>query len=94
MGDPEPEPIVDESAGASPEVELEPEPSDLAKSVEEGNKVLRRYDECQRPGVSNSSHLVRAALPSRPSLTTSRPVQSTRSTPVPTGPSKQRVPDR
>jgi hypothetical protein len=27
-GDPEPEPIVDEVAGASPEVELEPEPSD------------------------------------------------------------------
>jgi hypothetical protein len=66
----------------------------MAKSVEEGNKVLRRYDECQRPSVSNSSHLVCAALPSRPSLTTSRPVQSTRSTPVPTGPSKQRVPDR
>jgi len=28
MGDPEPEPIADEVAGASPEVELEPEPSD------------------------------------------------------------------
>jgi hypothetical protein len=27
-GDPEPEPIADEVAGASPEVELEPEPSD------------------------------------------------------------------
>jgi len=27
-GDPELEPVADESAGASPEVELEPEPSD------------------------------------------------------------------
>jgi len=28
MGDPEPEPVVDEVAGAAPEVELEPEPLD------------------------------------------------------------------
>jgi hypothetical protein len=66
----------------------------MAKSVEEGNKVLRRYDERRRPGMSTSSHLVRAALPSRPSPTASRPVQGTRSTPAPTGPSKHRVPDR
>jgi hypothetical protein len=66
----------------------------MAKSVEEGNKVLRRYDECWRPGMSTSSHLVRAALPSCPSPTASQPVQGTRSTPAPTGPSKHRVPDR
>jgi hypothetical protein len=66
----------------------------MAKSVEEGNKVLRCYDEHRQPGVSNSSHPVRVALPSRPSPTASRPVQSTRSMPAPTGPSKHRVPDR
>jgi hypothetical protein len=65
----------------------------MAKSVE-GNKVLRHYDECRRPGVSTSSHPVRVALPSRPSPTASRPVQGTRSMPAPTGPSKHRVPDR
>jgi len=65
----------------------------MAKSVEEGNKVLRRCDERRRPGVSTSSHPVRAALPSRPSPTASQPVQGTRSTPAPTGPSKHRVPD-
>ena len=65
----------------------------MAKSVEEGNKVLRRYDEHQRPGVSTSSHPVRAALPSRPSPTASRPVQGTRSMPAPAGPLKSRVPD-
>jgi hypothetical protein len=66
----------------------------MAKSVEEGNKVLRGYDECQRPSVSTSSHLVRVALPSCPSPTASWPVQGTRSMPAPTGPSKHRVPDR
>jgi hypothetical protein len=54
----------------------------MAKSVKEGNKVFRRYDERRRPGVSMLSHLVRAAQPSRPSPTSSRPVQSTRSTPA------------
>ena len=44
--------------------------------------------------MSISSHPVRAALPSHPSLTASRPVQGTRSMPAPTGPSKHRVPDR
>jgi len=66
----------------------------MAKSVEEGNKVLRHYDEHQRPGVSTSSHPVRAAQPSHPSPTSSWPVQGTRSMPAPTGPSKYRVPDR
>jgi hypothetical protein len=66
----------------------------MAKSVEEGNKVLRRYDERRRPGVSMSSHPVRAAQPSRPSPTSSQPVQSTRSTPAPAGPSKSRAPGR
>ena len=66
----------------------------MAKSVEKGNKVLRRYDERRQPGVSMSSHLVRVAQSSRPSPTSSRPVQSTRSTPAPAGPSKSRVPDR
>jgi hypothetical protein len=66
----------------------------MAKSVEEGNKVLRRYDERRRPRVSTSSHLVCVAQPSRPSPTSSRPVQGTRSTPAPTGPSKYRVLDR
>jgi hypothetical protein len=66
----------------------------MAKSVEEGNKVLRCYDECQRPGVSMSSHPVHAAQPSRPSLTSSQPVQGTRNTPAPTRPSKYRAPDR
>ena len=65
----------------------------MAKSVEEGNKVLRCYDERRRPGVSTSSHPVRAAQPSRPSPTSSRPVQITRSTPAPAGPSKSRAPD-
>jgi hypothetical protein len=41
----------------------------MAKSVEEGNKVLRCYDECWRPGVSTSSHPVHAAQLSRPSPT-------------------------
>jgi hypothetical protein len=66
----------------------------MAKSVEEGNKVLRHYDERRQPGVSMSSHPVRAAQPSRPSLTSSCPVQGTRSTPAPTGPSKYRALDR
>jgi hypothetical protein len=66
----------------------------MAKSVEEGNKVLRRYDECQRPRVTTSSHPVCAAQSSHPNLTSSRPVQGTRSTPAPTGPSKSRAPDR
>jgi len=65
----------------------------MAKSVEEGNKVLRHYDECWRPSVSTSSHPVCAALPSRPTPTASRPVQGTRSMPAPTRPSKHRVPD-
>jgi len=60
----------------------------MAKSVEEGNKVLRRYDERRRPGVSTLSHLVCAAQPSRPSPTSSRPVQSTRSTPALPDPQK------
>jgi len=66
----------------------------MTKSVEEGNKVLRRYDERRRPGVSTSSHPVCAAQPSHPSLTSSCPVQGTRSTPAPTGPSKYRALDR
>jgi hypothetical protein len=66
----------------------------MAKSVEEGNKVLRCYDERRRPSVSTLSHPVRVALPSCPSPTASRPVQGTRSMPAPTGPSKHRVPDR
>jgi hypothetical protein len=66
----------------------------MAKSVEEGNKVLRRYDERRQSSVSNSSHPVRTAQPSRPSPTASQPVQSTRSVPAPTGPSKHRGPDR
>jgi len=66
----------------------------MAKSVEEGNKVLRRYDERRRPSMSTLSHPVCAALPSRLSPTASRQVQGTRSTPAPTGPSKHRVPDR
>jgi hypothetical protein len=65
----------------------------MANSVEEGNKVLRRYDECWRPGVSTSSHPVHTAQPSRPSLTSSQPVQGTRSMPAPTGPSKYRAPN-
>jgi hypothetical protein len=65
----------------------------MAKSVEEGNKVLRRYDEHQRPGVSTSSHPVHTAQSSHPNPTSIRPVQGTRSMPAPAGPSKSRVPD-
>jgi hypothetical protein len=65
----------------------------MAKSVEEGNKVIRHYDEHRRPGVTTLSHLVCAAQSSRPNLTSSQPVQGTRSTPAPTGPSKSRAPD-
>jgi len=35
----------------------------MAKSVEEGNKVLRRYDERRRPGVSTSSYPRSSAKP-------------------------------
>jgi hypothetical protein len=66
----------------------------MAKSVEEGNKVLRRYDERRQPGVSTLSHPVRVAQPSRPSPTSSWPVQSTRSTLAPAGPSKSQALDR
>jgi len=66
----------------------------MAKSVEEGNKVLRCYDERRRPGVTTSSHPVRTVQSSHPNPTSSQPVQGTRSTPAPTGPSKSRVLDR
>ena len=65
----------------------------MAKSVEEGNKVLRRYDEHRRPGVSTSSHPVHTAQSSCPNPTSIWPVQGTGSMPAPAGPSKSRVPD-
>ena len=66
----------------------------MAKRVEEGNKVIRRYDDCRQVGVAAPSHSVRAAQPSCPSPTSSRPVQSTRSTPAPAGCLKSRAPER
>src|SRR5580693_1979327 len=42
----------------------------MAKSVEEGNKVLRRYDERQRPSVSTLSHPVCCQL--RPTIEKAR----------------------
>jgi len=54
----------------------------MAKCVEEGNKVMRQYDDHCRVGVTTPSHSVRVAQPSHPSPTSSWPVQSTRSTPA------------
>jgi hypothetical protein len=65
----------------------------MAKHVEEGNKVIRCYNEHRQPRVAIPSHPVRAAQPSHPNLTSSWPVQSTRSMPAPAGPLKSRALD-
>jgi len=46
----------------------------MAKCVEEGTKVIRQYDDCCQAGVTNPSHPVCTAQPSRLSLILSWPV--------------------
>jgi hypothetical protein len=66
----------------------------MEKCVEEGNKVMRRYDDRCRIRVTTPSHSICVAQPNHPSPTSSRPVQSTRSTPAPAGQLKSRAPER
>jgi hypothetical protein len=65
----------------------------MAKHVEEGTKVLQQYDDRHRARVTNPSHPVHVAQPSRPSLTSSQPVQGTRSTLAPVSHSKSQAPE-